>query len=415
MAFNEYGEIIPDNSGSSRNRTPTPRRQPQNDFSGWWIVFAIILIFIGYQVISSWNSKKSTANPVETTQTTSPETTTQEQQTQQAAEDNSIYSYVQNSPQYPGGESALNEYLRINLSYPSSAKANRTSGKVYTSFIVNKDGSISNAEITQDLGNGCGEEALRLINNMPNWSAGYQNGEYKRVKVNLPITFKLPDPTYQTCGVCSGNGTVYQNSTCSSCSGYGYTNCSYCSGKGKGSCYYCSGKGSVSCNYCSGKGSISCNYCNGYGYTNCGSCSGKGYYSCNSCNGYGYLLCSTCNGKGKLLDQYNRLISCYSCSGYGKFQCQNCSGYKNIQCNSCRGQKTYSCRNCSGKGSKYCNTCSGNGSKYCNSCGGTGGAKCRYCSGNGHQTCNKCNGNKTVQERHQCSNCNGSGQVEVYQ
>ncbi len=164
-----------------------------------------------------------------------------------------VYLGVEHLPQYPGGETALERYLQNNLSYPTEARRNKTSGTVYTSFIVNKDGSISNPEITQDIGNGCGEEAIRLIRNMPNWTAGYQNGEYKRVKYYLPITFNLPDPVYQTCSYCNGSGLIHNNVTCSSCSGYGQTNCNYCSG--------------------------------------------KGYNACNTCAGYGYLLCSTCKLK----------------------------------------------------------------------------------------------------------------------
>lgn len=80
MPYNEFGEIIPDNSGGSRNRNPPPPEQPESNFNGWWIVAVIILIFIGYQVVSNWGNDKS--NQVVKTQQEQPNQTTNTYQQQ---------------------------------------------------------------------------------------------------------------------------------------------------------------------------------------------------------------------------------------------------------------------------------------------------------------------------------------------
>ena len=307
-------------------------------------------------------------------------------------EDNSIYSSVDQMPQFVGGEVSFEEYIRNNLSYPYSAKVNKISGVVYTQFVINKDGSISDIKVIQDIGDGCGDEAFRLLNNMPSWTPGYKNGEAKNVQISLPITFNLPEPTYETCSHCDGKGSTYKDITCSICNGYGTANC-----------YYCSGKGAKNCSYCSGKGKSKCDNCSGKGFSNCNYCDGKGYNQCKSCNGYGYLKCGKCNGKGKLIDRYNRLHTCRNCGGYGKFQCKTCLGYKNIQCGKCRGQRTFVCKFCNGQSNKTCKYCRGKGNLLCNNCNGSGQNKCSSCNGSGR-----------VRTKVECQYCSGNGQIEKY-
>lgn len=85
------------------------------------------------------------------------------------------------------------EYLNKNLQYPAEAKEKEVEGRVMVSFVVNKDGSISNIEIVRgkELGHGLPEEATRLVKNMPKWKPGKQNGQQVRVYYTMPITFKL--------------------------------------------------------------------------------------------------------------------------------------------------------------------------------------------------------------------------------
>ncbi|MBO7540440.1 MAG: energy transducer TonB, partial [Bacteroidales bacterium] len=78
-----------------------------------------------------------------------------------------------------------------NLNYPEKAKAEKITGKVYVSFVVEKDGSISNVKVLRDIGYGCGEEAVRVVKAMPRWKPGMQRGKNVRVQYTLPLNFQL--------------------------------------------------------------------------------------------------------------------------------------------------------------------------------------------------------------------------------
>ena len=103
----------------------------------------------------------------------------------------SSLNYDEIMPQYNGGEEKLYKYLGNNISYPKKARENNISGTVIITFIVEKDGSISNAKILKDIGGGCGLEGLRVVRAMPKWIPGKQSGELVRVSFNLPIKFTL--------------------------------------------------------------------------------------------------------------------------------------------------------------------------------------------------------------------------------
>ena len=98
---------------------------------------------------------------------------------------------VEQMPEFPGGEEALYQFLGSNLSYPDTAKEQNITGKVIVSFVVEKDGRITNAKVTKDIGGGCGDEALRVVNKMPRWKPGRQKGKPVRVQFSLPFLFKL--------------------------------------------------------------------------------------------------------------------------------------------------------------------------------------------------------------------------------
>ena len=102
-----------------------------------------------------------------------------------------IFTVVENDPEFPGGMEALYKYLGENIKYPSIAKENNITGKVYVTFVVEKDGSIANPRILRDIGGGCGQEAIRVIKSMPKWKAGKQRGKPVRVQFNLPVSFNL--------------------------------------------------------------------------------------------------------------------------------------------------------------------------------------------------------------------------------
>ena len=102
-----------------------------------------------------------------------------------------VYDVVEEMPQFPGGPSALFEYLSNNLQYPVVAEENGVQGRVIVTFIVEKDGSISNAKVVKAVDPSLDKEAIRLVESMPNWIPGKQNGEPVRVKYTVPVTFRL--------------------------------------------------------------------------------------------------------------------------------------------------------------------------------------------------------------------------------
>ena len=106
-------------------------------------------------------------------------------------DDEKIYTVVEVDPEFPGGMDSLHAWIQHNLRYPQQALDNGISGRVYVTFVVEKDGSLSNPRILRDIGGGCGNEAIRLVKSMPRWNPGRQRGEPIRVQFNLPINFSL--------------------------------------------------------------------------------------------------------------------------------------------------------------------------------------------------------------------------------
>ena len=104
---------------------------------------------------------------------------------------NGVYQLVEEMPQFPRGEAAMMEYVAQNVVYPQEAREKGISGRVFVSFIVEKDGSISNVELKRGIGGGCDEEAVRVISAMPRWKPGKMKGEPVRVNYMMPINFRL--------------------------------------------------------------------------------------------------------------------------------------------------------------------------------------------------------------------------------
>lgn len=104
-----------------------------------------------------------------------------------------VFKVVEQMPAYPEGQGALLEFLAKNIKYPTVAKENGVEGMVVVQYVIEKDGSISNAKVVKGIGAGCDEEALRVVNAMPNWTPGKQRGQAVAVQFNLPIRFKLED------------------------------------------------------------------------------------------------------------------------------------------------------------------------------------------------------------------------------
>lgn len=114
-------------------------------------------------------------------------------QTTTDASGREVFSVVDRMPQYPGGQNALFEYLGGNITYPETAKENETEGVVYVSFVIEKNGAVTNINVLRGIGSGCDAEAIRVISTMPNWEPGVHKGKPVPVLFNLPIRFKLMD------------------------------------------------------------------------------------------------------------------------------------------------------------------------------------------------------------------------------
>lgn len=102
-----------------------------------------------------------------------------------------IFTIVEKMPEYPGGIEALFQYLRENMEYPDMAMDAQIVGKVYITFVVDRDGGITGVKVLRGIGGGCDEEAVRVVQNMPKWHPGKQRGKPVRVQYNLPINFIL--------------------------------------------------------------------------------------------------------------------------------------------------------------------------------------------------------------------------------
>lgn len=110
----------------------------------------------------------------------------------QPSDNKEVFTFVEQPPQFPGGEAALAKYLSKNIRYPKAAQEAKTSGTLFVQFTVMSDGAVADAKtIGPKKGNGLEEEAIRVVNSMPNWEPGVQNKRPVNVQFNLPIRFML--------------------------------------------------------------------------------------------------------------------------------------------------------------------------------------------------------------------------------
>ena len=106
-------------------------------------------------------------------------------------EEEEIFLVVEEMPSFPGGEQEMYRYIGKNIEYPRMAKESGISGRVYVTFVVERDGSVTDVKILRGIGGGCDEEAVRVIKKMPRWSPGKQRGKPVRVQYRMPIKFTL--------------------------------------------------------------------------------------------------------------------------------------------------------------------------------------------------------------------------------
>lgn len=106
-------------------------------------------------------------------------------------EETKVFEVVEQMPSFPGGQAALLQYLSNNIKYPQIAMENGVSGRVVCTFVVERDGSITDIRVARGVDPSLDKEAIRVLKSMPHWIPGKQNGSAVRVKFTVPVTFKL--------------------------------------------------------------------------------------------------------------------------------------------------------------------------------------------------------------------------------
>ena len=106
-------------------------------------------------------------------------------------EETKVFDVVEQMPQFPGGPNALFEYLSKNIKYPVVAEENGIQGRVIVTFVVERDGSITDVKVAKSVDPSLDKEAMRVVKSMPHWIPGMQNGSAVRVKYTVPVTFRL--------------------------------------------------------------------------------------------------------------------------------------------------------------------------------------------------------------------------------
>ena len=112
-----------------------------------------------------------------------------EEEEEEAAQQ--IFTVVEEMPEFPGGQGELLKYLGKSIRYPVIAQENGIQGRVVCAFVINRDGSIVDAEVLRGVDPSLDKEALRVINSMPKWKPGKQRGKPVRVKYTVPVVFRL--------------------------------------------------------------------------------------------------------------------------------------------------------------------------------------------------------------------------------
>lgn len=102
-----------------------------------------------------------------------------------------IFTFVEQQPTFPGGDSEMNKFIKKNLKYPPAALRNGLEGLVVVQFVVNKEGQISDVQVVKKLGGGTDEEAMRVVKMMPAFTPAKQNGRPVSFRFTLPVRFGL--------------------------------------------------------------------------------------------------------------------------------------------------------------------------------------------------------------------------------
>lgn len=120
-----------------------------------------------------------------------PIATTVKREEEKEEKEEPIFYIVEEMPEFPGGEMALRKYIAASIKYPVIAQENGIQGKVYVNFVVDKEGRVTNAKVIRSVDPALDKEALRVVNSLPRWKPGKQQGDPVRVAFSVPISFVL--------------------------------------------------------------------------------------------------------------------------------------------------------------------------------------------------------------------------------
>ncbi len=115
------------------------------------------------------------------------QTVTEEKEEEEAQ----VFFIVEEMPEFPGGEAALRRFIANAIKYPQIAQENGIQGRVYIQFVVDRDGSVTQASVARGVDPSLDKEALRVVNSLPKWKPGMQRGKPVKVSYTVPINFQL--------------------------------------------------------------------------------------------------------------------------------------------------------------------------------------------------------------------------------
>ncbi|WP_297225399.1 M56 family metallopeptidase [uncultured Prevotella sp.] len=156
----------------------------------WMMLKALFVIPVATLAMSVFANGTDVSNMAKETTPTAAVLSTTNMQTQKS--DTKVFTVVEEMPKFKGGESAMMEFLMMNMKYPQTAVKAKQQGRAIVGFVVRKDGTVSDVHITKSAGYAVlDEEAMRVVKAMPAWEPGKQKGKPVNVKYNVPITFRL--------------------------------------------------------------------------------------------------------------------------------------------------------------------------------------------------------------------------------
>lgn len=162
----------------------------QKKSNRWMMLKALFVIPVATLAVSVFASNTGASTVTREAVRTANTLSTTNMQTQQSA--TKAYEVVEVMPKFKGGESAMMEFLMMNMKYPQAAVKAKQQGRAIVGFVVRKDGTVSDVHITKSAGYAVlDEEAMRVVKAMPAWEPGKQKGKPVNVKYNVPITFRL--------------------------------------------------------------------------------------------------------------------------------------------------------------------------------------------------------------------------------